>query len=95
MDPALNQTLENINQANSDATWIWFAVLVIAPVALIFIYIPVALIEQRRILKCPNCGNWRRNKATIQKVKTVEGNKSTTITQRAIVCKKCKNEFSR
>lgn len=94
MDPAINQAIDNANQANNVTMWILFTVFVIAPLAFALICIPVAIATQRR-LKCPNCGNWRKNKSSgIRTTKTVDGNKATLTTQRVIICKKCKNEFS-
>jgi len=93
MDSSLGQAIDNANQANLTMEWVLFAVFVIAPLALVFIMIPVAIIGQRR-LKCPQCGSWRKNKSSLQVVRTVEGNKTTVARQRVVVCRKCKNEFT-
>ena len=94
MDSALNQAIDNANQANNTTEWVMFTLFVIAPIALVLIAIPVAIILQHR-LKCPKCGNWRRNKlGGVQVVKTVEGNKTVVTRKRVVVCRKCKNEFT-
>lgn len=93
MDPAVNQAVNNVNQAANTTMWLTFA-FVIAPFILAIIAIPIAIIEQRK-LKCPRCGNYKRNrKSGVQTVRTVEGNKATTTRQRLVTCKKCKNEFT-
>jgi DNA-directed RNA polymerase subunit RPC12/RpoP len=92
MDSSLGQAIDNANQANLTMEWVLFAVFV-APIALVIIAIPVAIIGQRR-LKCPQCGSWRKNKSSLQVVRTVEGNKTTVARQRVVVCRKCKNEFT-
>lgn len=95
MDSAVNQAIDNANQATNATEWYFIALFVIAPILLLFISIPVLIIQQRG-LKCPKCGNWRKNKraSAIQTVKTVEGNKTTLKTERIIICRKCKNEFT-
>lgn len=90
----LSQAIDQANQTNNATMWVMFTLFVIAPIGLALICIPVAVIAQHR-LKCPKCGNWRRNKAQgVQTVSKVEGSKTTFTTQRLVICKKCKNEFT-
>jgi len=89
----LNQAVDQANQTNNVMMWVLFSLFVIAPIGLALIAIPVAVMQQRN-LKCPKCGNWRHNKAAVQTIRTVEGGKTTVTTQRAVICRKCKNEFT-
>jgi predicted nucleic-acid-binding Zn-ribbon protein len=94
---SLNQTVDNINQANNTNEWVLFTFVVIVPIAFILIsaivVIPLSIARQRKF-KCPRCGNWRYNKSALQTVRTVEGNKTIVKKERIITCKKCKNEYS-
>lgn len=91
---ALNQAVDNANQMNNTTMWIMFTIFVIVPLLFAFIYVPVAIIEQRRNLKCPKCGNWRRNKSTMQTVGVTNDSRTTVTTQRAVTCVKCRSEFT-
>jgi|GEM_PF-2723509 len=94
MDPAVNQAINNANQATNTSEWVLFTFVVIAPLFLLFIMVPVAILAQRKS-KCPDCGNWRKNKLKgRQIVKAVEGNKTIITKQRIFVCRKCKKEFA-
>ena len=91
---SLNQAINQAQQANNINEWVLFTFVVIAPLALIIIIIPAAIIGQRKF-KCGKCGNWRKNKIRgRQIVKTVEGNKTIITKQRVIVCRKCGNQFT-
>ncbi len=90
----LSQAIDQANQTNNVTMWVMFTLFVIAPIGLALIAIPIAVAQQRN-LKCPKCGNWRHNKAQgVQTVSKVESNKTTFTTQRLVICKKCKNEFT-
>lgn len=90
MDEAINQA----NQANLVTEWILITVFLIVPAMILLITLPVAIVKQRG-LKCPKCGNWRKNKvAGVQTTKNVEGSKTKLTTQRLIACRKCKHEFT-
>jgi predicted nucleic-acid-binding Zn-ribbon protein len=90
----LNQAIDNANQVNNTYIWVLFTFVVIAPIGLFLIILLVKLPNLRK-LKCPKCGNMRYNKVGAQQiVQTVEGNKTITTQQRAIICSKCKNEFA-
>lgn len=89
----INQAIDNANQINNTTMWIMFTVFFLAPIGLLLIVVPIAIAKQRN-LKCPKCGNWRRNKSALQTVRTVEGEKATVTTQRVVICRKCKNEFT-
>jgi hypothetical protein len=90
MDEAINQA----NQANLVTEWILITVFLIVPAMILLIALPVAIVKQRG-LKCPKCGNWRKNKvAGMQTTKNVEGSKTKLTTQRLIACRKCKHEFT-
>lgn len=90
LNQAINQAQQN---ANADQ-WVLFTFVVIAPLLLIFIMIPVAIIAQRKY-KCPVDGNWRKNKLKgRQVVKSVEGNKTIITRQKVFICRKCKKEFA-
>ena len=90
MDEAINQA----NQANYVTEWVLIAVFLIAPAMMLLIALPVAIVRQHG-LKCPDCGNWRKNKISgVQTVKNVDGSKTTLSTQRLVICRKCKNEFT-
>jgi len=94
MDSAVNQAIDQANQTNYVTEWVLIAVFVIAPLMLLFISIPVLIVHQRR-LKCPKCGFWRKNRLSgVQTVKNVDGGKTTLSTQRLVICRKCKNEFT-
>ena len=95
MEQAVTRAVESTTQTNNMIMW-GFAILVLSIVIFVlFVYLPVAIIVQRRDLKCPKCGNWRHNKSSgVQTVSTLEGNKSTVTTQTVVTCKKCKNEFT-
>jgi hypothetical protein len=82
-----------VNQANNTTVWLFLAFFVFAPILLLFATVIAVGIKQRA-LKCPKCGNWRKNKSAIQTVRTVEGSKATVTTQRVVICRKCKNEFT-
>ena len=94
MDSAVNQAIDQANQTNYVTEWVLIAVFVIAPLMLLFISIPVLIVHQRR-LKCERCGNWRKNRVSgVQTVKDVEGSKTKLTTQRLVICRKCKHEFT-
>ncbi len=94
MDTAVNQAIDQANQTNNATEWVLIAVFVIAPLMLLFISIPVLIVHQRR-LKCPRCGFYRKNRISgVQTVKNVDGGKTTLSTQRLVICRKCKNEFT-
>lgn len=94
---ALNQAVDNANQATNTNQWVLFTFVVIVPIAfaliMLFVGVPLAIAKQRK-LKCPRCGNWKRNKSVLQTVRTVEGNKTIIKRERLVTCKKCKNEFA-
>lgn len=93
MDAAVNQAIDQANQTNNDIGWMMAGIFIIGPVVIIFAVVIVAIIKQHE-LKCPKCGNWRRNKpGAIQTVRTVDGGKTTITTQRLVTCRKCKHEF--
>jgi len=93
---ALNQAVDNANQATNTNQWVLFTFVVIVPIAfaliMLFVGIPLTIAYQRK-LKCPRCGNWRRNTSTFQTAQIVEGNKTIVKRERLVTCKKCKNEF--
>lgn len=90
---ALNQTIDNVNQANNTNQWILFTFVVIIPLVIALVAIPLAVAQQHR-LKCPRCGNWRRNKVIgVQTDSKTEDNRTIITTKQAVLCKKCKNEF--
>lgn len=95
---ALNQAVDNANQATNTNQWVLFTFVVIVPLAFALIVltvgVPLAVSNQRK-LKCPKYGNWRHNKVSaVQAVQIVEGNKTVVKTERVIKCRRCKNEFS-
>lgn len=90
MDEAINQA----NQASNATEWVLIAFFVIAPLMLLLISIPVLIAHQRR-LKCPRCGFYRKNRISgVQTVKDMDGGKTTLTTQQAVVCRKCKHQFT-
>lgn len=94
MDSAVNQAINQAQQNANTDQWVLFTFVVIAPLALVLIMIPLAIIAQRK-LKCPDCGNWRKNKFKgRQVVKAVEGNKTIITRQKVFICRKCKKEFA-
>lgn len=94
MDSAVNQAIDQANQTNNTILWVLFAVVVIAPIIVLFAASILAIVKQRE-LKCPKCGNWRKNNPKgIQTIRTVKGSKATLTTQSVIICRKCKHEFS-
>jgi len=90
----MDQAIDQANQANNAAMWVLFTVVIIAPLLVLFVSVLVAIVAQRK-LKCPECGNWRKNKKSgVQTIRTVEGNNAVVTTQRVVICRKCKNEFT-
>jgi len=93
---ALNQAVDNANQATNTNQWVLFTFVVIVPIAfaliMLFVGVPLAIANQRK-LKCSRCGNWRKNKSSFQTVQVVKGNKTIVKRERIVTCKKCKNEF--
>jgi len=82
-----------INQQAND-TAIGIFVVIFAVFAIIIFSSALAVILRQRALKCPKCGNWKGNKLATQTVKTTESGKTVVTTQRIVICKKCKNEFT-
>lgn len=74
-------------QVNDTALGI-FAVFFILFVIIVFSSVLAVALKQRA-LKCPRCGNWKRNRSAVQTIKS--GDKTTT--KRIIVCAKCEHEF--
>ena len=89
----VNQAIDQANQTNSTILWVLFAVVVVAPILVLFVAVFVKIMIARGN-KCPKCGNWKLNKPASQTVRTIEGRKATVTTKRIIICAKCGTEFS-
>ena len=82
--------VDQVNQMNLDIT-----ITVILSILILVTVMTVVAVVQQKELKCPKCGNWRHNKASgVQTVSKVADNKTTLTTQRVIICRRCKNEFT-
>jgi DNA-directed RNA polymerase subunit M/transcription elongation factor TFIIS len=85
----VSQAIDQANQQASSTAEGIIAVFFIVVVIITFSAVLASVLRQKA-LKCPKCGNWKRNGSAMQTVKS--GNKTTT--KRVMVCAKCEHEYS-
>ena len=81
----VNQAIDQANQTNMAIA----LTIIFVPLILIVAMTILAVLRQHQ-LKCPQCGNWRRNRTARQSVRV--DNKATF--KRIGICKKCGTEFT-